>query len=578
MMMIWTPDNCELLKYKANCEAGVYVIGQELYQELCNLEEDLRNDDEYCYDRTAALLKMDFMSNCIRLTKEPFYNKPMVLMDWQKAFIEALYSFKMRSDGSDRFKKALLLLSRKNTKSETCSALATTEFFTGEPGADLVCASNDDNQCAITYDAIDLMRQLIDPRGQDSKRNQRMLLNLATNTKVTKLSQKTKNKEGRNISWAVVDEIHEMRDNTIAKSVEQSQSLKPNPKLIYITTEGFVRDGFLDDLLKTARAIIAGEDDGLAAKRFLPWLYTQDSETEVWQGNRENRLWEKSNPTLGTVKKWDYLEEQVDLARKNKADRIFVLSKDFNIRQNSVQAWLDAADFDYECGYDLSSFSGLPALGAVDLAETTDLCCAMAMVQKPGDDHKYILQHYFMSEGKLENRDDITSGAKYKKWIDAGYMTLCPGNEVDLAMVANWFHELHTKYNIKLWKCGYDQRFATAWISRMEYLGWRKGEDLEMVLQNADTLSNAINYVELELQHRMIQYDNDPVTKWCLSNASLKLDVKGKALIVKSAGSKKIDGAVTLAILYEMYRRYRGEYKQMIGYIEETQKKKQTTP
>ena len=99
----------------------------------------------------------------------------------------------------DRFKKILLLIARKNTKSETCSAIAVTELFVGNEGADIVCSSNDDNQASITYDAIDTMRQLIDPRDLDSKKNQRFIRNKSTNSKVFKLSDRTKNKEGRNI-------------------------------------------------------------------------------------------------------------------------------------------------------------------------------------------------------------------------------------------------------------------------------------------------------------------------------------------------------------------------------------------
>ena len=75
-------------------------------------------------------------------------------------------------------------------------------------------------------------------------------MNKVTNTKVFKMSDRTKNKEGRNIDFAIVDETHEMKENVIGKSVEQSQSLKDNPKFINITTEGFVVDGYLDEELK----------------------------------------------------------------------------------------------------------------------------------------------------------------------------------------------------------------------------------------------------------------------------------------------------------------------------------------
>ncbi len=559
---IWTPDNSYLLEYHARIECGDIIVGRELWQELNNLREDLLSD-AYIYDTQDALQRMNFMENCVRLTKSPFYNKPMVLMLWQKAFIECVYSFKMSDTTLRRFKKVLFLIARKNTKSETCSALGLTEFFLGNAGSDIVCSSNDDSQASLIYDAIDTMRMLIDPEDLDTKRNQRYILNKVNNTKIFKLSDRTRNKEGRNIDVAFLDESHEMKDNIIAKSVEQSQSLKDEPLFINLTTEGFVVDGYLDEELKKARAIIAGEDDGIMAERTLPWLYTQDSEAEVWQ-NRNS--WVKANPTLGIVKKWTYLDEQIDLAKKSKADRIFVLCKDFNIKQNSAQSWLNIEDYDYKAVYDLEEFRGSVCLGAVDLSETTDLTCAKVLFMKPEDNTKYVHTMYFIPESKLDNSDDRNAGAKYKEWAEAGLITITEGNDIDLSKVADWFYSLYKDYNIKLWKCGYDQKFAKDFLNRMEFYGWTKGNDeLVMVVQNAQTLSNAIKLLEADLSHQLVNYNDNEVDKWCLKNACLKVNDLGQCLIIKSEPSKRIDGAVCKAILWEMYRQNRTEWRQMIG-------------
>ena len=558
---IWTPDNSYLLEYHARIESGEIIVGRELWQELNNLREDLLSD-AYIYNTDDALLRMDFMENCVRLTKSPFYNKPMVLMLWQKAFIEAVYSFKMSDTTLRRFKKVLFLIARKNTKSETCSALGLSEFFLGNAGADIVCSSNDDNQASIIYDAIDTMRLLIDPNDLDTKRNQRFILNKSNNSKIFKLSDRTRNKEGRNIDVAFLDESHEMADNIIAKSLEQSQSLKDEPLFINLTTEGFVVDGYLDDELKKARKIISGEDDGIMAERTLAWLYTQDSEQEVWQ-NRAS--WVKSNPSLGIVKKWSYLDEQIDLAKQSKADRIFVLCKDFNIKQNGAQSWLNIEDYDYKAVFDLEEFRGSTCIGAVDLSETTDLTSAKILLMRPEDNTKYIHTMYFIPESKLDNADDRNAGAKYMEWAKAGLLTITEGNDIDLSKVADWFYLLYKEYNIKLWKCGYDQKFAKDFLNRMEFYGWSKANDeLEMILQNAQTLSNAIKLLEADLTHKLVNYNDNDIDKWCLKNACLKVNDLGQCLIIKNEPSRRIDGAVCKSILYEMYRRNRAEFKQMI--------------
>lgn len=574
--VVWTPDNSFLLEYLARIETGEILVGEELFLELKRLEEDFHND-EYFYNREKALLEFDFMENCIRLTKSPFYNQPMKLMLFQKAWIEAFFSFKMAKESIDRnmfidrFKKTLLLIARKNGKSETSSGMGDSELITGNPGSDIVASSNDDMQASIVFDGMETMRSLFDPKEEYTHKNIRFILNKENNSKIFKLSDRTRNKEGRNIDFAILDEAHELKDNTIAKSIEQSQSLKDNPKFIIISTEGFVIDGYLDKELKICRKIIRGElDDNPAAIRTLPWLYTQDSESEVWNGNRKNRLWMKSNPTVGVLKKWEYLEEQVALAKESKADRIFVLSKDFNIKQNEKQSWLNLEDFNYLNEYDLEEFRGSFALGAVDLAETTDLTSAKILLMRKDDPKKYIFSHYFIPESKLEEKPDDKSGAKYSEWAAEGLMTICEGNEIDLAIVADWFFGLYQKYKIRLWKCGYDQKFSNEWIKRMNFYGLTKaasrGEDGELILilQNSQTLSNAIKLCEADFKHQLIFYNENKIDKWCFGNAGLLADAKGLVLLVKQETEKRIDGAVSLAILYEVFRRYKTDFLNLV--------------
>lgn len=540
-------------KYYDEIEKGNIIVGQELKMELKRLKSDLSNP-RYVYDTARSDEIIDFMENCIRLTKSPFYGQPMKLMLFQKALIEVAYSFKMADTGQERFKKVVLLIARKNTKSETCSGLAFAEMVLGKMGADIVCSSNDDNQASILYDAIDTMRLMVDPFEQDTHKNQRFIKCNLTGSKIFKLSDRTRNKEGRNIDFAVLDEVHEMKDNVILKSIEQSQSLKDNPKLWIITTEGFVNDGVLDHLLKDCRAIIHGEDDGIAAERILPWLYTQDSEREVFQ-NRNS--WMKSNPSLGTVKRWDYLDEQIDLARKSKADRMFVMAKDFNIKQNNSQAWLLESDYTYPAKFNLEDFKGSMCLGAVDLSETTDLTCTKILLQRENDPTKYIHTHYFIPAGKLENSDDRSTGAKYREWARDGYLTINDGNEIDYQAVADWFYKLYDELDIFTYKCGYDVRSSKEFIRKMDYYGFKH----EIVNQNKKTLSNPMRLVEADFKSKLINYNENPIDRWCLSNAAVEMDSVGniQAVKINRQSARRIDGAVTLIDLYKIYQDYKSE-------------------
>ena len=843
-------SNGYIEEYLKEIESNKIIAGNEILQILHNLISDMKSDN-FVYDTTDADRRMSFIEGCLRLTKSPFYQKPFKLMLWQKAFISALYGFYMSDDGTQRFRKACLLIARKNGKavdintiidtpsgrklfkdihegdyvfgydgkpvkvlwesdiryddtykvifedgeeiiagashnwsvttdknadfescivktteelvntfnkgwrvplmttlvtpdcstkaiiditpvetvpskciavddkyhlfavgerntlthnSELCSALLLTDFFIGGKGMDIVCSSNDDTQASILFDACDTMRQLIDPMSEDTWRNQKGLKCFINNNKIFKISERTRNREGRNIDTSVFDECfppdveiltqrgfirfdelkdsdlvaevnddtfdfvkpvrmikrkhegeligttigsnaklfttpnhnmvymntktneyefvkaidvpekhhklvkynekanafeyidsstqkecvpysgdvycvevpthkiivksdgipvvcgncHELQSGDIIKAIEQSQSLKPNPKFICITTEGFVNGGWLDQELIRARGILFNEIHDEASIRYLPWLYTQDSEAEIWQGNKTNRLWMKSNPSLGTVKRYDYLEQQIALARGNGTDRAFVLSKDFNVKQSNSEAWLLSEDIEYDAEFDPEEFRGSICLGAVDIAETTDLTCAKILLMKPDDSKKYIFSQYWIPQGKIDRGDlDIKAGARYLDWQKHGIIRICDGNYIDTTVIADWFYELYKTYGFRLYKCGYDVKFSTDFVKRMGDYGF----DSELVYQSPTVMSQPMKMVEADIKDKLI-VGNTEIDKWCFSNVSLQINAQGQGMAVKidNMSSRKIDGAVTTIILYEIYRRYRLDF------------------
>ena len=551
-----TMNNTYLQDYYNAIMRGEIIAGQELITALSQLIKDMENP-RYIFDTREADRRMSFIETFVKLTKSPFYGKPMILLPWQKAFITALYSFKMADTGFDRFKRSILLIGRKNTKSETCNALAFTELMIGNSGSDIICSSNDDTQANILYDGVNTMREIFDPKSKRTHKNLSFIKNKKTGSKVFKLSDKTRNKEGRNIDFAIIDEVHELKDSTIINSIDQSQSLKDNPKRIIITTEGFTNDGALDHELEYARKVLSGEYDD---ETLLIWLYTQDSEAEIWQ---DESSWMKSNPTVGVIKKYDYLRDRLNKARVDRAERIFTLCKDFNIKQNTSAAWLMLEDYDYPQEVKtLEDFRGCFALAAVDLAETTDLTNCKLLFMREGDPMKYVFSHYWIPEGKLEKSDDMSTGAQYKQWAKEGYLTICPGYDNELSIVADWIASLKRDYDIRVLRCGYDQRFAKDFLNRME----EYGIETEMIQQSKEVMSAPMKQVAAELKGRLINYGRNPVDMWTLGNAAMEIDNLGRVMCIKinKQHSRRIDGAVTLIILYATLQRFRSEFMRYV--------------
>ena len=455
----------------------------------------------------------------------------------------------------------LYLCGEKNTVTHNTTLLAAdahTDLRIGDGGQDIVCASNDDKQASLLWNECDGMRKRIDPKGKWTHKNMSEIKNLTNDTKIFKLSSKTQNKDGRNIDKTYFDESHDAENDEIAAACQKSMSVKEEPLFINLTTEGFVNDGYLDNKLVYARKVLNDEIDD---DTFLPWLYTQDSESEIWQ---DENSWYKSNPSLGVIKKWSYLRGEVAKSKVEKSTRMHTLCKDFNIKQNNAQAWLMEDDYNYPTPvYDLEDFRDAVCLGAVDLSATTDLSNAKILLMKPDDKTKYVYSHYWIPESKMEDSNDKEAGAQYLEWAKEGILTIHEGNEIDISRIADWFYGLYKSYGLRLYKCGYDQRYAKTFLDKMSEYGF----DCEMIYQNRFVMSSPMKLVEADLKSKLINYNQNAMDKWCLGNAAMEMDNYGNVMCVKvnNQRSKQIDGAVTLIILYETFRRSRNEFMQAVN-------------
>lgn len=547
-----------LEEYRRMIKAREVIVGEYLEKEIDNLYEDLKNP-AYIYDTKESHKRIKFQGTCCMQSKAPYWNKPLVLMPWQKAYWEALYSFKMADTGHRRFTEALLEVARKNGKSTMFAADGMTDLFCGEGGADICCASNDDRQAKLIWREIKGMRERLDPKKLVSGDSLTEIRNKIKNITVFRLSSKTQNKDGFNISKTYLDESHDMEDDEIAEACWRGMSSKDEPLFLNCTTQGFVSEKYLDKKIAYAKNVIDGIVDDI---HFMAFLYEQDSEAEVWQ---DESSWEKSNPSIRYgVKKVAKLRRDIEVAKSDKGARIHMLCKDFNIKQNSAQGWLTESDYTYKQEIiDLEEWRDCYCLAAVDLAETTDLSNCKLLFMRPGEQTKYIYSHYWLPESKLTDSSDKSAGAEYKEWAKGGHVTITEGTMVDNTLIADWLAELKQRYGIRVLVCGYDVRFSKDFLSRMD----EYGINTELIQQAASVMSTPMKWAEADFKKQAINYGLHPVDRWCFGNACIQVDNIGRVMCVKPKGqhSRRIDGAVTLIILYATLQRYQTEYQRYIG-------------
>lgn len=543
-----------LLSYIDEIESGRIIAGNELKSVLKRLKNDL-NDPRFIYDEEPGRIRIEFIEKFCKHTKSPFNGQPFLLELWEKALLECAYGFKMRDTGLRRFNEVVLLIARKNGKTTFIAGIDLAEFFLSKGGTDIVCASNTNEQSGILFEEINNMREQSRALRNEkrSRKNIFYIYSLKNKNKIKKLSAQSRNKDGYNIEVGCIDEVHEMTDSKVYDAIKQSQSTKKEPLIFIITTEGTTVDGFLDNKLEYCRKMIKGEIDDI---RILPWLYTQDSDEEIFS---DPSSWQKSNPSIGTIKTKSYFEDMMVKARNDLATRVTMMCKDFNIKQLESGSWLTYQDLNNEEKYKLDDLRDSYAIGGVDLSSTTDLTAATLLIIKNGK--KYVIPHFFMPSELVSQRvqeDKIP----YDIWIKKGLVTLTEGNQNDFSLVTQWFLKMVREYGIRPLWIGYDPWNSQYWVKEMEDAGFT----MEKVRQGIYTLSEPMKQLEGDLKNKLVIYDNNPILKWCFSNTQAKVDINGNIQPSKlNSKLKRIDGCVSLIISYAVLNRYKLEYENMIS-------------
>ena len=563
------------LTYYEKCKWGQIIIGLELMAQLDIILEDMFNEN-VVMEFADSEKRIKFIETQCKHFEAPYAGKPFLLELFQKAFIECIFAIKIYDDDLQRYvrkyKEIIFLVGRKNGKTPLIGAICLAEWFCGQVGCKILCASNSYDQADLMFQAIDAMREESKTLARCTRKNIRGIyfgnpkqkskkgkFSRQNKGNIRKLSAKTGAKEGRNLAVGAVDEVFEMQDNSLVMPIRQALSTQDEPLYFELTTEGFTDDGYLDHRLSDARKVLKGE---MKRPRWLIWLYTHDSEEEIWQ---DENSWYKSNPGLKTIKKISFLREMIEEAKSDTATRAFVLGKDFNVKQNSAAAWLQESDINNPATFDPEKFRGKYYIGALDFAETTDLCNAKALFYEPETRLTHTLTMYFIPETKADamlDDDNKTNPEKknYREWARRGLVIICPGDEVDPLMVVKWYYGLYEQYKMLPFKQGFDNWHATGFKNLyVEHFG--EGI-LERINMDFSSLSNPMRLLESALKNKTMNYNNNEIDRWNLRNVSIRIDNIGRIMPVKKMGQSKnrIDGALGFMIAFATYSRFKSEY------------------
>lgn len=545
-----------ILSYYQGMKDGTIVVGQWvmlLYELIIQGLQDKR----WFYDHKKALKAIKYFEKHVFHVEGPLAPKVVKLELWQKALLSLIYGI-VDENGKRQFREIFLLIARKNGKSIIASGISKYHFENGdEYGAKIYNLAPKLDQADIVYNntwqmimldpdykkkkaMIDEARQARQKIDDSFLQRHRMtdLYYPEFNSTIKKIAFSAKKSDGFNPSVCICDELASWEGDRGLKQYDVMKSgmgARSEPIMFSCTTAGYINDSIFDELMRRATRFLLGDSK---ENRLLPVLYMID-DVEKW--NDLNEL-KKSNPNLGVSISYDYMLEEIAIAEGSLPKKNEFMVKYCNIKQNSSLAWLSTKTVEKCINKPLRAEDLVHsyAVAGIDLSQTTDLTCALVLVERDGIIN--VLPKFWLPKNKLEDaiaRDNLP----YELYIQKGWLELSGEEFVDYHDCYNWLVEMVEKYQILPQVVGYDRYSSQYLIQDMKTYGFVTDD-----VYQGDNLWGVLQEMEGLLKEGRINIGDNDLMKIHLLNAGIKMNKeRGRGKLIKLNASAHIDGCAALA-------------------------------
>jgi len=551
-----------IIEYWNKIESGEEVVGDKIRRVYKKIIKDLNDvDSEYEYNPNRALHPIEFIENFCKHSKGKWAGLPIELELWQKAMTAAMFGFVHKIDGTRKYQQVFCVIGRKNGKSTIGSGIGLYLMVgDNEGGSEVYAVATKRDQAKLVWlEAKKMVKK--SPILLDSIKPLVSEMTAEWNESSFKpLGSDSETLDGLNVHGAIMDEVAAWKDQNLFDVIVDGTTARDQPMILMITTAGTVRESVYDMKYSEAEMILNGFDDvdGYKDDRFLPFIYEIDKREE-WTNPL---MWKKGNPALGTIKKVDQLETKVNKAKANPMLVKNLITKEFNVRDTSSEAWLNFEQINNTSTFDIAELKPRYAIGGADLSSSVDLTSACILFQVNGDPTTYFKHMYWLPEDLLERRTNEDK-IPYNIWRDLGWLRTTPGNKVHHKFVTEWFIEMQEEHDVYIPWVGYDSWSATYFVEEMKnHFG---KESMIPVIQGKKTLSAPMKSLGADLEANKINYGNNPITKWCLTNTSVDIDKNDN--IQPSKGNtqrKRIDGFAAMLDAYVVFSDKTSDYQNLI--------------
>ena len=476
---------------------------------------------------TRAEAIIEFVETLCLVPEGAGVGQPMVLADFQKDFIRAVY------DNPAGTRRAFLSTARKCGKTGTIAALLLAHLVGPEAqrNAQIVSGAMSRDQAALVFNLASKMVQL-SPALSEVVRivpSGKRLIGLPMNTEFRALAAEGRTAHGLSPVLAILDEAGQVRgpQSDFIDAIVTSQGAHSDPLLMVISTQAATDADLLSVWI----------DDAMQSNdpRIVCHLYTAPEGCDLL----DEEAWKAANPALGIFRSRDDLAEQMKQAQRMPSMENTARNLLLNQRV-STEAPFVSPNVWKACGADPVALDG-PVFAGLDLSARTDLT-ALVLIGKVKGVWQAVPYFWTPEKGLAERakRDRVP----YDVWHRQGFLRTTPGATVDYGHIANELADILSDHDLHA--VAYDRWRMDILQRELDAIG------LSLPLipfgQGFKDMGPAVDALEAELVNGRIAHGMHPVLSMCAANAVVTKDPSGARKLDKSRATGRIDGMVALCM------------------------------
>lgn len=482
----------------------------------------------HVFNRNDLYFDNDQIDKCVRYIEKWFFS----LESFQK-FIIAFLFLKRTDNDRLHYRKFLIMMGRGGGKNGLISGIV--NYFNSElhgiPRYDISIIANSEDQAKTSFEEV---YDVIEENDRLKKSFYLTKLKITNNETKSILRFRTSNpetKDGGREGAVVFDELHQFTDAKTVNVLKSGLGKVKHPREIYIGTDGYVREGFLDNFKNQAQEVLNGN---VPDSNLFPFICKLDDAKQVDDKDK----WELANPMFSKPMNeyaenlFETVEEEYNYLEEDPSGKEEFMTKRMNLPEIDLERSVASIEEIMATDRQVPDLEHHTAVGGLDFAQIRDFA-AVGLLFKDGDNYIW-KSHSFVRQGFLDN---VKMKAPIKDWEEQGLLTIVDEPVINIDHIVDWFVDMREHYNVNrivadkfrlsLVKTALeDERFELIYVRNPRAIHAEIAPQIETMFAN----------------HNII-FGNDPLMRWYCNNTLVTIDKHGnKSYGKKESTRRKTDG------------------------------------